>query len=220
MKTEKLLALASVFALLPSGAAHAQGSIEVGVLTCSVVPGSRVNLIIRSTADVNCVFAKGGQLENYQGETGIALGLDLSFNQNEKMAFTAFAASSDISPGTKALGGKYVGGELSAAAGLGLGAKTLIGGGNIEYRSTAAGAGNQHRARCLRRTLIPVYRTHRVSLLRGRRTALHASGTPLGGLKRCVQVVAKSRVQAAQLLGGSDFAVAHRVKDALRTADI
>ena len=130
MKTGKLLALASIFTLLPFSAAHAQGGIEVGVLSCSVVPGSRVNLLIRSTADVNCVFAKGGQSENYQGETGIALGLDLSFKQDEKMAFTVFAASSDISPGAKALGGKYVGGELSAAAGLGLGAKALIGGGS------------------------------------------------------------------------------------------
>ena len=130
MKTGKLLALASIFTLLLFSAAHAQGGIEVGVLTCSVVPGSRVNLLIRSTADVHCVFAKGGQSENYQGETGIALGLDLSFKQDEKMAFTVFAASSDISPGAKALGGKYVGGELSAAAGLGLGAKALIGGGS------------------------------------------------------------------------------------------
>jgi hypothetical protein len=123
------LVLATTIASVPFSSAHAQGGIEVGVLTCSVVPGSRVNLLIRSTADVNCVYAKGGTSENYVGETGIALGLDLSFRTNEKMAFTVFAASSDVSPGAKALAGRYVGGELSAAAGLGLGAKALVGGG-------------------------------------------------------------------------------------------
>lgn len=131
MKTVKtfalLLALAGLAA--PIGTAHAEGGLEVGVLTCSVVPGTRLNLLIRSTADVKCVYSKGGENEEYVGETGIALGLDLSFKQDEKMAFTVIAASEDVRPGAKALGGKYVGGELSAAAGLGLGAKALVGGG-------------------------------------------------------------------------------------------
>ncbi len=124
------LVLATACAWVPLGSAHAESGIEVGVLTCSVVPGSRINLLIRSTADVKCVYAKGGSTEEYVGETGIALGLDLSFKSDEKMAFTVFAASEDVSPGAKALGGRYVGGELSAAAGLGLGAKALVGGGS------------------------------------------------------------------------------------------
>ena len=124
-----LFALILTVLVSPFGTAQAQGGLEVGVLTCSVVPGTRLNLLIRSTADVKCVYAKGGESEEYVGETGIALGLDLSFKQDEKMAFTVIAASEDIRPGAKALGGKYVGGELSAAAGLGLGAKALVGGG-------------------------------------------------------------------------------------------
>lgn len=123
------LALATAATALPLTAVQAQGGVEVGVLTCSVVPGSRVNLLIRSTADVRCTYAKGGESEEYVGETGIALGIDLSFKQDEKMAFTVIAASQDIRPGAKALGGRYVGGEVSAAAGLGLGAKALLGGG-------------------------------------------------------------------------------------------
>ena len=106
-----------------------QPGLEVGLLTCSVVPGSRVNLVVRSTADVICQYTKGGAAENYIGETGIALGVDLSFRQDEKMAFTVLSASADIAPGSNALAGKYVGGEISAAAGLGLGAKALFGGG-------------------------------------------------------------------------------------------
>jgi hypothetical protein len=121
--------LASALAAVPLGAAQAQAGIEVGVLTCSVVPGSRLNLLVRSTADVKCVYSKGGETEEYVGETGIALGLDLSFKQDEKMAFTVIAASQDVRPGAKALTGKYVGAEASAAAGLGLGAKALVGGG-------------------------------------------------------------------------------------------
>lgn len=126
-KSGKILALALATSF--AGAAPAQGGLEVGVLTCSVIPGSRVNLLVRSTADVKCVYAKGGQTEEYVGETGIALGLDLSFRQDEKMAFTVIAASQDVSPGAKALAGKYVGAEASVAAGLGLGAKALLGGG-------------------------------------------------------------------------------------------
>ncbi|MGR8947831.1 MAG: DUF992 domain-containing protein [Gammaproteobacteria bacterium] len=131
MKLVKLTALFSIAfcALIASSQTFAEGGIEVGILNCTVVPGSRVNLLIRSTADVECTFENNGETENYKGETGIALGLDLSFRSNERMAFTVIAASDDVSPGAKALSGKYVGGQVSAAAGLGLGAKALVGGG-------------------------------------------------------------------------------------------
>ena len=130
----KLIKLTAIFGLalgtiISSHQALAEGGIEVGILHCSVVPGSRVNLLIRSTADVECTFENDGETELYKGETGIALGLDLSFRSNERMAFTVIAASEDVRPGAKALGGKYVGGQVSAAAGLGLGAKALVGGG-------------------------------------------------------------------------------------------
>ena len=127
--TLRTLIIASILSMLCSANAAAEGGIEVGLLTCNVVPGSRVNLLIRSTADVECVYENNGVSEAYHGETGIALGLDLSIRANEKMAFTVIAATSDVGPGAKALGGKYVGGQVSAAAGLGIGAKALIGGG-------------------------------------------------------------------------------------------
>ena len=123
------LIIAGIMSLLCSTNAAAAGGLEVGLLTCNVVPGSRVNLLIRSTADVECVYEHNGTTEAYQGETGIALGLDLSLRSNEKMTFGVIAASADVGPGSKALAGKYVGGQISAAAGLGLGAKALIGGG-------------------------------------------------------------------------------------------
>ena len=118
-----------------------QSGIQVGIITCSVIPNSRVNLLIRSTADVECVYENQGQTEKYIGETGIALGLDLSFKQNEKFAFTIIAASADVKPGAHALAGKYVGGTLGASAGVGLSASALIGGGekNISLQPLALG---------------------------------------------------------------------------------
>ena len=132
MNLKKLLVPAAAMLIMAAPvtqAADAPG-VQVGVLTCSVVPGSRLNLIIRSTADVRCTYNNNGQVEKYKGETGIALGVDLSFKDNEKFAFAVLAASSDIKPGAYALTGKYVGGTLGAAAGVGVSASALVGGGN------------------------------------------------------------------------------------------
>lgn len=115
------------------GQAFAAGGVQVGVLECKVVPNSRVNLLIHSTADVECTFNNNGTVERYVGETGIGLGLDLSFRNNEVMHFAVIAASDDINPGGHALAGKYVGGEATASAGVGVGAKALVGGGNKNF---------------------------------------------------------------------------------------
>ncbi len=122
--------LAAAFALSINTVHADDAGLEIGVLKCSVVPGSRTNLIIRSTADVSCTFNNGGVLERYNGEAGIALGLDLSFKTEENMAFAVISATSDASPGSYALEGKYVGGQAAATAGVGLGAKVLVGAGD------------------------------------------------------------------------------------------
>lgn len=126
--------LAFAFAMSFNSAVSAESAgLEVGVLKCSVVPGSRVNLLIRSTADVSCTFNNSGTLERYQGEAGIALGLDLSFKTEENMAFAVIAATSDTTAGAYALSGKYVGGQAAASAGVGLGAKVLVGAGSQSF---------------------------------------------------------------------------------------
>ena len=127
LATLQTLIIADILSVLYSANAAAERGIEIRFLTCNAVPGLRVNSLIRSTADVECVFENNGVTKEYHGETGIALGLDLSIRSNEKMAFIVIAAALDIGPGAKALGGKYVGGQVSATAGLG--AKALIGGG-------------------------------------------------------------------------------------------
>ena len=132
-----LTVLAAVTGLLLSTAnvmaEDGEAGFEVGVLKCSVVEGSRVNLLIRSTADINCTFDNAGTIEHYVGETGIGLGLDLSFKSNEKMFFTVLAATSDTRPGAYALAGKYAGAAAAAAAGVGVGAKVLVGGGDNNF---------------------------------------------------------------------------------------
>ena len=60
----------------------------------------------------------------------IALGLDLSFKTEENMAFAVISATSDAAPGSYSLAGKFVGGQASASAGVGLGAKVLVGAGD------------------------------------------------------------------------------------------
>lgn len=134
VKSTLLLALSSFFISFNAVAdQHQTAGFEVGLLTCEVVPGTRLNLLIRSTADVRCVFDNSGTIERYVGETGIALGVDVSIKSDEKMAFAVLAATSDTQPGSYALAGKYVGGQASAAAGVGVGAKVLVGGGNKNF---------------------------------------------------------------------------------------
>ena len=129
----KSLTLAPVLFIALGGftaAAEETSGLQVGVITCKVVPGSRTNLLLRSTADVDCTWEYAGAVEKYRGETGIAFGLDLSFKGDETIAFGVIAASQDVTPGKYALTGKYVGGTADAALGVGVGAKVLIGGGN------------------------------------------------------------------------------------------
>lgn len=112
--------------------ALAQGSSadngDLGVLTCKFIPKSRVALSVRSTADIRCsIEYPGGQIERYVGETGIALGLDLSFKGNDRFAFTVISSSS-ITPGQHSLTGKYFGSKVAATEGTRLGSAGLVGG--------------------------------------------------------------------------------------------
>jgi len=118
--------------LLATGPVRAEGSTSVGVLECQTVPGSRINLLVRSTVDIRCTFKADGIEERYKGETGIALGLDLSFRKNERFSFAVLSTSSQP-PASHALAGKYVGGKAVASAGVGLGAAALIGGSDNSF---------------------------------------------------------------------------------------
>lgn len=128
--------------------AAAQGGIELGILTCKSVPGTGINLFIHSSVATRCVFTHaGGGEERYVGESGIGLGIDVNWHRDETMRFAVISVTSDLSPGSYMLAGRYIGGQASATFGFGAGAAVLVGGGqkNITLQplalATSTGAG-------------------------------------------------------------------------------
>ncbi|MCG8379476.1 MAG: DUF992 domain-containing protein [Proteobacteria bacterium] len=103
---------------------------EVGILTCDYIEGSKVNLLIHSSASFNCVFEHSGEKEPYDGEAGIGLGLDLQWTNTSKIAYSVIATTGASIDWSTALNGTYTGGKASAALGVGVGAAVLIGGDN------------------------------------------------------------------------------------------
>ena len=103
---------------------------EIGIITCKYIPGSKVNLLIHSSASFNCVFEHGGVTDNYDGEAGIGLGLDLQWTDQSTMAYTVMSSTGTDKDWSTALNGTYTGGKASAAFGIQLGAAALIGGGD------------------------------------------------------------------------------------------
>lgn len=130
LNTSLLSAILLAAAAASPGVSADQSGIQVGILTCESIPGTRTNLLVHSTVQVNCVYKRGDSTERYTGETGIGLGIDLNLGRDEKIAFTVISASSDVRPGSGALAGKYYGGKASATAGVGVGAAALVGGGH------------------------------------------------------------------------------------------
>ncbi|MFQ5619372.1 MAG: DUF992 domain-containing protein [Rhodospirillales bacterium] len=125
------LVLAGVLLLgLPVPEAMASGGVELGVLTCNSIDGTRRNLLIHSTVQVTCRFKTPEGQETYNGETGIGLGVDLNWNRTETTHFMVLGGTSDASLGAHSLAGTYVGGKGSATFGVGAGAGALIGGGS------------------------------------------------------------------------------------------
>lgn len=107
--------------------ARAEGGVEVGLLTCTSQPGSRLNLIVYSSITLDCVFKTPEGEEGYQGKTGIGLGLDLNWKRQETINFAVISASADVRIGSHAMAGWYAGGKASAT--LGVGAAALLGAG-------------------------------------------------------------------------------------------
>ncbi len=121
-----LLAAATIQLFAPAASA---ADIKIGVLTCQTIPGTRVNLIIHSTVGLDCTFDTPAGMEKYRGESGIALGLDINWERQEKIAYTVLAGTSGYKIGQYGLAGKFVGAKASATAGIGAGAAVLVGGG-------------------------------------------------------------------------------------------
>jgi len=121
--------IAAILLLLVVQPAMARGGIEVGILTCKSMPGTRMNFIVHSSTLVECVFTHPAGEEKYNGEIGMGFGVDLNVKTQEQSVFTVFSISEDVTPEANALAGTYIGGRASAAFGIGAGAAVLIGGG-------------------------------------------------------------------------------------------
>ncbi|MCH7885758.1 MAG: DUF992 domain-containing protein [Planctomycetes bacterium] len=122
--------VAGMLLLLASApVALAQGGVEIGILSCSSVPGTRRNLVVHSSVDVRCVFNRPDGQEMYKGKTGISLGMDLNWNRSETIHFAVLGGATDARIGSYALAGKYFGGKASATFFVGGGASALIGAG-------------------------------------------------------------------------------------------
>jgi len=122
--------VSTIFLLLVAQPVLAQGGLEVGVLTCKSVPSTRLNYIFHSNTVVDCIFTHSSGEEQYMGEMGMVIGIDLQQKSNEQTVFTVIAASSDTRSEAYFLEGTYVGGKASAALGIGAGASVMLGGGD------------------------------------------------------------------------------------------
>ena len=129
--TTRLTAVAAAAAIsLAMGLAApagADGGVKAGVLRCDVQ--GNMSFVFGSSRNINCTFQPeaGRPVERYGGEIK-KFGLDLGYVENGVLYWAVIAPTSDLGHG--ALAGQYAGGSAAVAAGYGLGANALIGGGN------------------------------------------------------------------------------------------
>jgi hypothetical protein len=116
----------AIGALACGGQADAQGSVQVGTLTCNVAGGW--GFVFGSSKGVRCTFARaGGGPEHYAGSIN-KFGVDIGYTQGGILVWGVFAPSANLAPG--ALSGNYIGATGSATVGVGAGANVLVGGSN------------------------------------------------------------------------------------------
>ncbi len=141
MNKQIVLALAGMFlvALAAPGQASAAEGVNIGLLKCRTIPGTTVQLLSHSSVGLNCVFETANGKESYKGESGIGLGIDLSWDRDENIAYAVLSASKDYKMGSYSLAGKFVGAKASATVGVGAGVAVLVGGGekNISLQPLA-----------------------------------------------------------------------------------
>jgi len=112
-------------AAAPAGAAS--GGVKAGYLRCDVQ--GNASFVFGSTRHVNCTFQPGAtsRVDRYGGEIR-KFGLDIGYVENGVILWAVIAPTSDVGQGS--LAGDYAGGTAAVAAGYGLGANALIGGGS------------------------------------------------------------------------------------------
>lgn len=124
----KLLVSMTVLTLtvlsVAASAAQEPRRTNVGRLTCRVGPG--VGALIASRRRVACRFdARDGHSERYSGAI-TRFGLDVGVTAGGVMRWLVLSRTRGVRPG--ALAGHYVGASGDVSAGIGGGAKVLVGG--------------------------------------------------------------------------------------------
>ncbi len=107
----------------------ARADTQLGGMVCKRIPGTGINLIIHSSYEVRCTFNGSVDAEQwYRGKTGVALGLDLKWNKEERIYFAILSNTVKFVPEGDFLSGKYGGAKASITLGIGAGAQILLGG--------------------------------------------------------------------------------------------
>jgi hypothetical protein len=118
--------LATGISLATALPAAAQGSTQVGTLTCNVAPGP--GFIITSSKGLDCLFHDSrGRREVYTGTIN-KFGLDIGATGPGRLVWSVIAPTNRIGRG--ALAGAYGGATGEATVGAGVGANILVGGSN------------------------------------------------------------------------------------------
>ena len=124
----------AVLTLLSGGALisadHAQAakaSVKIGVIRCDVA-GS-LSFVFGSTRELECLYSPSGNYpsERYTGQIE-KYGLDIGYVESGVIVWAVMAPTTAVPKG--ALAGTYVGVSADVAAGAGLGANALLGGGS------------------------------------------------------------------------------------------
>jgi len=136
MKIFGVSAIAAVFgamvSVIPAQVSAEAAGVKVGTLACEK-SGKKMSLFIYSRTPLTCTFSNGIGTERYEGETGIAFGVDMQWEETKDLIFVIVTLTSDYRIGSYALEGTYVGAKGSAAAGIGIGVNALIGGGEKSF---------------------------------------------------------------------------------------
>ncbi len=124
------IAVAPALAQSESEAATEAG-VEIGTLTCDVQDVD--NVIVYTEQDFACTFEHAGsdQTEAYTGKI-TKIGIDLSIKEDFTIVWAVLAPTDDAYE-PKALQGTYAGASADVAAGVGGGAKVLVGGGDNSF---------------------------------------------------------------------------------------
>ena len=79
--------------------AHAQGTAQIGTLTCNVASGW--GFVFGSSKALRCTFAGSGRTEHYTG-TIRKFGVDIGYTQGGVLIWGVLAPTSNLAPGALA----------------------------------------------------------------------------------------------------------------------